>query len=347
MKTEIEKRTRQLLAFAQRRLGLPDIVLSTYVDAVPLWRRKKMIGRFQREWEDNIPCYDLWGWLVSSVGQKKIKEFALACERNQPAVQSLTEQLKERNRDPNLTTNQRIGNRYLIEYATRAELEQYRYQISPEKDLAVAELPIYDSWSPAVNEQEPFRQLVLNNSGLAKRVPNIAVLDVAAGRGSFSLFLRDNFGISPNNVLCVDLSPTSTARTQELGFPSITGDIKEIQINTVFDLIYLGYCIDRDNQPKKTLRKVRSLLHLRGVLILEGLLPVIPEDSLGTVYTEVPDRITKGKDLVGDAIAIATFVKENGDGLRLTAFALGPKIVRSLDGPELLSSSTFVFEREK
>ncbi len=342
-----EVRNSKILGFAQRRLRLPDVIKSTYVDSNPLWQRKQIEACLRERLGRKTNYYDFWGWLTSENGQRNIKTFADCCEQNQLLVQDLSQQLTGKNSDPSLTTSQRITNRYWVEYANVDELRENGYRL-PEQGLTQMRAPTYDSFSPAVNEAEFFKRLVLDNTNLGKQIPRITVLDVAAGRGRFSQFMR-TLGVSTQKCVCVDISPTSSARTKEQGFQSITGDIKKVtgQIKETFDLIYLGYCIDRDDQPKETLERIRKLLRPEGTLILEGLLPVVPQDSLGTVYTDQPDRITEGKTLVDDAVAITDFVKNSGNGLKLVAFALGPKLVRSLDGPELLSSSTFVFAKEK
>jgi SAM-dependent methyltransferase len=297
-----------------------------------------------------VPCFDFWNRLVSIEGQQTVKEFALACQQNAHLVASLTLQLQARNKSPELTTVQRIRNRYEIEYASREELRGLGYRVA-DQVLASAQLPLYDSRSP-LNELGPFTRLVLRNTTLEGQMPAIRVLDVAAGRGNFAQFVKEELGVPVEQIVCVDLSSTSTARTTELGFPSITGDINNLTTNQVagpFDLVCLGYFIDRDAQPKITLDYIQKFLPPSpgGVLIFEGLLPVVPIDSRGTAYTQPQDRISPGSDLVDDALAIVRLVEGNTDGLKLVAFALGAKPLRSLDGPELLSSSALVFARRK
>ena len=108
-----------------------------------------------------------------------------------------------------------------------------------------------------------------------------------------------------------------------------------------FDTIFLSYFVDRDSNQRGTFEKSVGLLREGGTLVLEGLFPCVLSDSSGISYG-MPN-VTRGVSAEEDIELVSSELRRLG--MKVPRIVAAERFVYSLDGPEVLSSHTLIFEK--
>lgn len=253
--------------------------------------------------------------------------------------------------------------RYNVEYGTFDDREAFEFQIALREAcggqsalLARAEeifrtTPNYGFVSPLTDRASAsmiidFRRI--QSSG--------RVVDVGCGNGELLTLLKRACHLNPNDCLGIDTSaPSASLVRNVLGLPAVCGSLPEVMRTSsgppVLELgsvgaLFLSYFIDRDSDQRGTLDVAAQLVSSAGQIILEGLFPVKPFDSMGVRYADEATLLTAGESAGDDVRRVVEYMATR-DGARLTLskIAVGERLVYSLDGFERLPSISLVFEK--
>ncbi len=214
--------------------------------------------------------------------------------------------------------------RYDLEYSSATELAELtgvRCQF---------EGTHYWFWSPVLDEI--FLQEFV--------IPDKKIIDVGAGNGALIKELI-SLGCQPECLSGVDISRRAVSRIKETGARAFHGSLSGIPTGEKWDVIFLSYFVDRDNDQRGTFETAVRILADGGVIVLEGLFPCVLQDSMGTSYGT--QNVTFGEDAEEDIrLVTAEFARL---GMKLQKRNDGERYVYSMDGPETLPSKTLVFSR--
>ena len=241
-------------------------------------------------------------------------------------------------------------NRYELEYgswscpAFREGVSSWSSGGKGEQELALDFCtPNYQFWCPLL-EASRLVQIVnpatLPNSGLT--------VDVGCGDGALLSVVRDQLGVTADQLLGLDISTAAIADLRRKGIPgrvsTLVGALsgKELEAESV-RLLLLSYFVDRDNAQRATFESAAKVTLPGGRLVLEGLFPVRAADSLGTQYADQATSVTNGESAADDVLRVVQCL--SGFGFQLECLAVGERLVFSLDGFERLSSCLIVMRK--
>ncbi|HYV33232.1 MAG TPA: class I SAM-dependent methyltransferase [Candidatus Limnocylindria bacterium] len=167
------------------------------------------------------------------------------------------------------------------------------------------------------------------------------VLEVGAGNGELLLALRRWY--IGQRISAVETSEVAVKRIRKLGFAAYQGRLENLSLSRDFyDLLFLSYFVDRDQDQRGTFITSVGLLKKGGTLVLEGLFPCVLADSNGISYGQA--NVTKGDDAVEDISLVVNEFESLGASLHRVV--VGQRLVCSLDGAEVLPSYTLVFKKD-
>jgi len=301
-------------------------------------------------------CKELGAELVNlgELSPEKLREFYFA-NRGKELLKPI---LRQAAKDPSLLDCISASEaRYEIEYGTwqssafQALVSKYCQDKPSVLDWAQAsfyDLPNYAFTSPILEAQTA--RLLIDPQVLKKGM----VVDVGSGNGQLLRFLVQEFGIAASQCMGIDIAPSAMSLIQAIGAKGVTGTLPLVRLlgdqnglaPESSGTLFLSYFVDRDNNQCATFEQASRVLLPGGQIILEGLLPVKMQDSLGTDYSEGGGPpITPGISAAGDIEAISNFFSARA--CKLTKVVLGERLVYSLDGFERLPSIFMVFRKEQ
>ncbi len=215
--------------------------------------------------------------------------------------------------------------------ANRAELE------------AAFREPNYGFWCP-LEDRRMFEQIV---GPLA--LSEGRVVDVGCGFGALLFRIKEMLGLEPAVLFGLDISAPAIQLLNGKGVEGKAETLSQAHSQgflgpRVARLVCLSYFVDRDDNQRGTFEAAAAITMPRGKIVVDGLFPVKPEDSLGTRYDGDSSRsITRGESAEDDIARIVQFMATLGCALE--RICTGERLVWSMDGFELLSSTYLVFKR--
>ncbi|GEM_PF-2919085 len=209
---------------------------------------------------------------------------------------------------------------------------RYNAEYSLELDIPKELLPFYKYYTPRPASIVGIIERARSEAGL--------IIDVGCGNGQLLNEIARDFDAS--RLLGIDISPESKAL---LSCNGLTGTLPELFLDEIqpesAEVIFLSYFVDRDSNQKGTFDAARSVLKPGGALVLEGLFPVNPYDSHGTLYAD-RNTLTCGKSAFDDVRLVVKYLD-----IQLQEITIGERLVYSLDGFEILPSVFLIFKKEK
>lgn len=181
------------------------------------------------------------------------------------------------------------------------------------------------------------------------------ILDVGCGNGQLLDFLHKDLGVPKDRLQGIDISNASISLLKQSGYSVTLGSLPQVAEKQGQDfladksigIMFLSYFIDRDADQRATFNSVIRKLEPGGAIILEGLFPVRPVDSLGGVYSTEERLITRGQSVSDDVERLVQYFNDNSNGaIKLQKIVVGERLVYSLDGFEILPSVFLCFRRE-
>lgn len=240
--------------------------------------------------------------------------------------------------------------RYEVEYANGSELAQMFAEEGEVVGVDVAAILDggcnYTYWTPLM-DREAFAALTDIDPNELRNIGNI--VDVGAGSGDLiKTFI--GWGVNPDQILGVDISPTSTARINELGCAARCGRFSDVVEPTdQSSLTLLSYFIDRDADQMATFERALQTMQIGGTLVLEGLFPCESVDPNGQIYANSSTTVTRGNTAEEDIRLVIDawqrLAQQFGIEIVITKVGSGSREVYSRDGYEELSSDIIVAKR--
>lgn len=185
-----------------------------------------------------------------------------------------------------------------------------------------------------------FEKIVWPISDLKEKL----IIDVWAWSGDFVKRMVHR-GVSTEGIIPLEPSVVWSQMLKKYWFSNtFQGFSTEYREDKKFDYVFLSYFVDRDQNQKATFEHALGLLPQSwGMLVFEGLLPCVSEDTQGVSYVQDKNTlVTSGVSICDDVTKIIDYCCNHASSLGLQCIekhiTVWYRFVHSMDGKEMLPS---------